>query len=302
MDSTNLQDTHLRASEQLVQVEGILADLDLKKDRTKDNSDDVITGSVTIKVGDNQIRFQTYVTSKIKQGDSNSAYKGLETVMDQYKPISKFGEEEADRVSVNRGSLNFYTSQNGTDAMGYRAQYFNRIADASKYHPKAEFSVEMYISNIVSEMDKEGNETGRMLIKGWTVSYAGGVDPITVVVPKEFADNVESTYSIGQTAEFFGNIINSRVEKITEVQVAFGAKQKVETSYKNELLVTSGSLPYEEGVTSVAPYPAETIKAAIQERENKKQYEFQKKIDQANPYNRNEPQPSGAAKGRTLSW
>ena len=157
----------------------------------------------------------------------------------------------------------------------------------------------MFISAITPETDKDGDETGRCIVKGWVVAYQG-VEPITLVAPKEIAGAIEDKFEVGQTVEFFGNIINSRVEKRTEIPVAIGTpKIKIETSFKNELLITGASEPYEEGVSKNAPYSADSIKLAIQERENRKAEAANKKVNAANPF---ESKPSGAERGRQISW
>jgi hypothetical protein len=290
--------TNLKQSELKVNVEGVVSEIALvKNDPNRDSKKiepgvDNISGTVTVKTDDtNFIRFMVSVNSKTKAGADNKIYAGIETVMTEYKSIADVGEEEADKVRITNGDLNPFTSRNdGSPQIGYKTNFFNRIK--GEYNPHAEFEAEIYISGIVPEMDKDGDETGRILVKGWGVTYSS-IEPITLIAPKELADAVESTYEVGQTAKFFGDIINSRVEKITEIPMAIGKpKQKVETSYKNELIITGASEPYDEENA----YKADSIKLAIQERENAKANE---KTGDKNPFTST---PSGASKGRTLNW
>lgn len=292
-----LMDTNLRQSTLKVNVEGVVSEITLERGKKKDDpSVDNISGNITLKTDEtNFIRFMVNVNAKTKAGDDNKTYAGIETIMNEYKSIAQVGEEEADKVRVTRGDINLFRGQDGREQIGYKANFFNRVT--KDYNPHAEFEVETYISSIVPEMDKDGDETGRMVVKGWSVTY-NGIEPITMIAPKEIADAVESTFEVGQTATFYGDIINSRVEKITEIPVAIGKpKQKIETSYKNELVITGASEPYEEGVSEFAPYEADSIKLAIQERDNRIAENASKA--EKPPFDN---KPSGAAKGRTLNW
>ena len=295
---TNATRTDLRQSTLKANVEGMVSEIALEKGKSKnDPAIDNISGTITIKTDEtNFIRFMVNVNAKTKNGEDNKTYPGIETIMNEYKSIAQYGAEEADKVRV-RGDINLFRGQDGRDQVGYKSNFFSRLRDGQEFEPKAEFEVETYISSIVPEMDKDGDETGRVLVKGWSVTYQG-VEPITMVAPKEIANDVENTFEVGQTALFFGDIINSRVEKITEIPVAIGKpKQKVETSYKNELIITGASQPYEEGITTEVPYPADSIKLAIQERENRIAEAANR--SEKPPF---ESKPSGAAKGRTLNW
>lgn len=292
-------DTNLRQSTLVARVEGIVSEVSLEKGKARNNPNvDNISGNITIKTDDtNFIRFMVNVNAKTKDGNDNKTYAGIETIMNEYQSIAAVGEEEADRVRVSRGDINLFTGNDGRDQIGYKANFFNRVT--KDYNPHAEFEVEMFISAINPEMDSDGDETGRLIVKGWAVTY-NGVEPISVVVPKDLAQAVESTFEVGQTASFYGDIINSRIEKITEIPVAIGKpRQKIETTYKNELVITGASEPYEEGITPEAPYSAESIKLAIQERENRK---AEAANNSEKPPFKNDTAPSGASRGRSLNW
>lgn len=257
--------TNLRQSNAKVHVNGIVSSKDLKIDQ-KDGAN-IITGSVSVEVDEtNIIHFTVYAKEKTKDGKDNPSYTGLVTVMNEYKTIADNGRDEADRVYVH-GDLNPFVGKNGRETVGQRASFFNRVQKLEDFEPKAEFEVEIYIANISPEVDKDGNETGRLKVRGWMPTY-NGIEPLNLICPAENVGGFENAYSVGQTAELDGDIINSRVEKRTEIPMAFGKpKVKVETTYKNELVITGGSEPYEEGVSQFAPYDKGAIDLAITERE-----------------------------------
>lgn len=290
--------TNLRQSNAKALAEGIVSEIDLKE--VVEEGKKRIEGSVTVKTADtNFIRYNVKVNEMTKNNTPNSTYAGINTVMTEYKSIAQVGEEEADKVRVS-GDLNIYTSaMTGNVNVGYKSNFFNRLKNPDEFEPKAEFTLEVFISSITPEVDKEGEETGRTLVKGWTVTFAG-VEPITLVAEGDVAAAVDSTFEPGQTVEFYGDMVNSRVEKITEIPVAIGKpRRKVETSFKNELIITGASEAYEEGVSAEKPYEADVIKAAIQERQNKLEEAKAKAQNASKPA---AAKPSGASKGRTLGF
>lgn len=289
--------TNLRQSTAKVNCEGIVSEKDLKV--VTEEGATKIQGSLTVKTGDtNFIRFNVNVNEKTKNGTDNKTFAGIKTVMEEYKSIAEAGEEEADKVRVN-GDLNIFTTLNGTN-VGYKSNFFNRLKNPDEFEPKAEFTVEVFINSITPEVNTDGEETGRVVVNGWTATYSG-VEPVKLVAEGEIASAVDSTFEPGQTVEFYGEVINSRVEKVTEIPVAIGKpRRKVETSYKNELIITGASEAYEEGVTPEKPYEADVIKAAIQERQNR--LEEAKAKAQSGQKATNTAKPSAAKSGRTLGF
>ncbi len=293
-EQTNLRQSNLKAIS-----EGIVSEIDLKE--VTEEGKKRIEGSVTVKTGDtNFIRYNVKVNEITKNNTPNSTYAGIQTVMNEYKSIANVGEDEADKIRVS-GDLNIYTgAQDGVTRVGYKSNFFNRLKNPDEFEPKAEFNVEMFISSITPEVDTEGEETGRIIVNGWTITFAGA-EPIKLIAEGDVASAVDSTFEPGQTVEFYGDIVNSRIEKVTEIPVAIGKpRKKVETSYKNELIITGASEAYEEGVTPEKPYEAEVIKAAIQERTNR--LEEAKAKAQSGQKNTSAAKPSGAKSGRTLGF
>ena len=304
-------DTNLRQSENKAVVEGILSEMKFEKkvgdSKSQHPGVEYITGNLTLKTDElnfTRVGAFSWALAKDEKGNfakENSIFKGLETVMNEYKTISEVGEDEATKVRITRGDFNFYTTQDGREAVSVKSNFFNRVTD--NYDPKSTFEIETYISSMVPEMDKEGEETGRLIVKGWTVAY-DGVKPVTLIAPKEdnIASAVESTFEVGQTTRFYGQMINNRVEIVKEIPMAIGpARKEVSYSYKNEFVINGASEAYEEGVSEHTPYEKSAIDLAIQERNNRIDEEEAKKLKGSNPFNNNST-PSGAAKGKQISW
>ena len=116
----------------------------------------------------------------------------------------------------------------------------------------------------------------------------------------EVGQAVDSGFEVGQTVEFYGDIINNRIETVTEIPVKIGKpRKKVSVEIKSDLLITGASEAYEEGITPELPYVAETIQAAIQERANRLE---EAKAKAQSGAKASTAKPSGAAHGRSLGF
>ena len=283
--------TNLRQAESTVVVKGILSEKNLKEE-TKEGRKS-IGGTMRIQTSpDNFVSVSAWAAEKTKDGKDNSIYKGLQTVMEEYKSIAEVGEEDATRVAVTRGQLNPYQNQNNKTICGIRSNFFNRARDEKK---EASVSFEMYLTSIVPEVytsgENRGEETGRALVRGWFPTY-NGIEPIEAVAPVE--DGIaeaflDAGYSAGDTIELFGDIVNKKIEVKREIPVKIG-KPKIETStnYINEIVLTGASEPYDES----RAFPKEAIEKAIAEREiNEKNKENNTQMRKAT---------EGASRGRSL--
>lgn len=259
-----------------------------------------IEGYLTIKTSDvNFVKFSVKINEKTNAGADNKCYAGIETVMNEYHSIAEVGEEEATKVKVS-GDVNLFTGRDGKPAVAYKSNFFNRIKTDDEFEPKAEFTIETYITNISPELDSDGAETGRMTVTGWCPSY-NGIEPVELVAEGDTGKAIEDTFHAGQTVEFYGDIINNKIETITEIPVAIGKpRRKVETTYKNDLIINGASEAYEEGVSQEAPYEDSVIEAALQERKNKMEEAKAKAQSGSKPAVA--AKPSGAAHGRSLGF
>lgn len=306
--------TNLKEANTNIVAEGILAEKNLKIEQN--GKAQILSGTLTIKVSDTDtIAFRVRQASLKSDGkggykdEENKVFNSVKTVMDEYKSIAEVGEEEADRIRVANGQLApYFNATSNREVMGYRASFFNRIADR-KVDPKAMFDVELFVSAIVPETytsgDNQGDETGRAIIKGWMPTY-NGIEPVELIAPAE--DGIakaileDDAYQPGVTVAFSGNVVNRRIEKTVETPVRIG-KPKVTTTvtYTNELIITGASAPYSEDDNRNQPYDKNAIKEAITEREARNTEAIAKAKKNSNNGSAstvNKP----ASSGRALPW
>lgn len=282
-----MTETNLRQADADLNVEGILSEKSLEV--VVEDGMKKIKGYLTLKTSDiNFVRINVNAAEKTREGNESRSYPGVETVMNEYKTIADVGEEMADRVRC-RAQINPYKNlQNGQEVVSYRGNFFNRVTGA--FEPKAEIDVELFIQAITPEVDRSGEETGRMIVKGWMPTY-NGIEPLQMIADEDIADAVASNFDPGQTARFYGEAINSRVETYKPVIIG---KPKVEYTTKSEIKLTGAEAPYDE--ESPKAYKADVIKAAIQEREDR--YNARK----AGAAPQKAAKPSGQSRGRSVSW
>lgn len=298
MAETTTKETNLRQANAKAIAVGVVSEKDLKI--VTEDGKNKVTGHITVKTSDvNFVKYNVNVNEKTKVGADNKTYAGIQTVMNEYKSIAEVGEEEATKVRVTGDISPFTDKQSGEKKVAYKSNFFNRLKSDEDYEPHAEFAVEVFISGINPELDADGVETGRIVVSGWMPTY-NGIEPIDLVAEGEVGQAVDSGFEVGQTVEFYGDIINNRIETVTEIPVKIGKpRRKVKVDYKSDLIITGASEPYEEGITPEVPYVADTIQAAIQERANRLE---EAKAKAQSGAKASTAKPSGAAHGRSLGF
>jgi hypothetical protein len=263
--------SEIRQAENKVFIEGTVNE---KRMEIKDiDGKDAITGEIDIKTGDNSIHTVRVFSYKFKtDGSPNGVFKGLETVMNEYKTIAVDGADAADKVKISGAQLgvNEYWGQDGIlrSITQLSTNFINRLKTTDTFNPRAEFEIEVYIEAMIDETDKEGIETGRLKVKGLTGIYGGKIIPLEFIVADDSAiDYIRGNYNQGDTVKLFGEVINNviRVEKTPEV--AFGkATTRIFDIVTRELLITGGLPAYDDD--NPKKYSVDAIRKARVERDN----------------------------------
>ncbi|MFA7157298.1 MAG: hypothetical protein WC123_06390 [Bacilli bacterium] len=263
--------TMLREAENNVIVEGIVSEINLE---VKDiQGKEAITGNLVIEIGETAICTVDVFANKFKKGttDENSIFKGLSTVMNEYKSIAKVGKEEADKVRITGAKLTVNDYYNGADVLKsdvkVQTNFINRLKVGEEFNPRAEFAIEIFIHKMNDEVDSNGDVTGNKVISGLVPVYNGKIVPMEFIVKdQEIAQGIESLYEPGQSVKLYGDV-NIAISTIkTLVPVAIGKpKEVIKTLTTRELIVTGGSEPYLEDNPNV--FSIDTIKNAMTVRE-----------------------------------
>ncbi len=290
----------MRVAKNSINIEGVLASHNLEKEKT-DNKKDIIRGNFKIRTSeDNEIRVSVYTEKFNSKGEIKKTYEKLEDIIEgNYKSLAncKKGlvdekgnqyDEQPAYVSV-WGNGDFtpkieeYIGKNGTTGIQYSLGFGNLTIDNNKVpeKPHATYSVEMFMTNIAPEYDKEQQETGRVIIKGYTVNYGGTLVPLTLIAPKTITEPIEGT--IGEYEEiewadvlldnldqndtylFEGQIVNSTIVTQTKIERLGRVKVEEKKEYINELICDFCDNELPEG----NKYSVDDIREASVQREAK---------------------------------
>ena len=205
--------------------------------------------------------FATEYTSK---GTTNPAWKSLNDLK-LMKTAQNVGIDNASHVRITGATLqeNNFVSRNGQLINGWqiRGSFINeaRVSDV------ASFVTDIFIMGMNPEFDREGNETGRLKIKGGIVQYGGKLDVVEFIV--EAPDTVEY---IQRNWENNGTVtVKGRIRVLSqeeEVQSSGWGEDVPETTtrFVRELIITTGD---DECKEEDFAYDPDEIKKAFNERQ-----------------------------------
>lgn len=262
----------------VVKIEGILSEIDLKYGTTIKNNVEVktITGQIKVRVNtkinnedkDLEIPVSMYATQLTNAGTTNPAFESIERVMNEFVSIAATDIERADRIRITNAniSMNEYYNKNGKLVSFPRinASFVSKIKKED-CAPTAEFNVIFMVGNKAAETDNEGVETGRYKIMGMIPQYGGKIDvvPFYAINPGVI-DAVSSYWTEGDTFRATGKLnFSSRTETYT-VPVDFGDPiENVRTISISDLIITGGSSTPLEGDFAIN---YDDVKEALEKR------------------------------------
>ena len=175
----------------VVKIEGILSEIDLKYGTFKKNGVDTKTIGGVIKVRVNtkingadtelEIPVHMFSTQYTNAGAANPAFESIERVMNEFVSIAASDIDHADRVRITRGqiSMNEYYGQNG-DLVSFpriTASFVSKIKK-DECKPAADFTTVFMVGSKGYELDKDGVETDRYKVVGMIPQYGGKVDVV----------------------------------------------------------------------------------------------------------------------------
>lgn len=186
-------------------------------------------------------------------GKKNTIYDNIES-MKGLLTAQNAGIDSADRVCIYNGELeeNAYVDRSGSlkSTRNIRSAFCSRAQDDA--NDIASFRVELFIMNMNDEVDSEGVETGRLLIKGAVVRYGGKIDVLDFIVEDPTkADFIRRNYEVNQTGSFVGRIRDTvkTVEGNNTATSSWGETlpDAGGSTVVHELIITGGAdEPYDE--------------------------------------------------------
>lgn len=262
--------------------------LEHKLGEGKGDSGKYINGSLVLKAGEfAEITLKVFVGEKNKNGKVKKSYEALQKILKgEYKTMAEVPEAEAVKVRV-WGKDNFtphfkeeiYKPEGATEVSTIITMDlgFGNIVIDNNIKPEdyeAKFDVEMFVESITEEIDKSTEEeTGRVVVKGWTPVYGGTVIPLAVTVgfvededgEFDFAEVIRTDIEVGMTVNFWGDIDYRKIVEKTSKGGGMGkAKVDKKTTYIHDLVAVGAEI-----VEGENEYQENDIKQALVERASK---------------------------------
>ena len=209
------------------------------------------------------IQVGMFATEYTSTGKQNPAWKSL-TDLALMKTAQNVGIDNASHVRLTGATLqeNNFVSRNGQLINGWqiRGSFINeaKVADV------ASFVTDIFIMSMDDEVNREGETTGRLVVKGGIVQYGGKLDVVEFIV--EAPDTVEyisRNWKVGDTVTVKGRIRVTSQEE--EVQSSGWGEDVPDTTtrFVRELIITTGD---DEGKEEDFAYDPAEIKKAANER------------------------------------
>lgn len=234
---------------------GYLKEVNLTKEKN-DEKENYISGSITIKYGDKpneQADVKIYKKELTQNGSVAKAYEKLLEIMEHGVTVDASNEEKPATIIRIYGSGDFTPQvtlneyfKDGAHNMSPQAEIgFGNIGinTVSEQSFKAEFDMDVILSkDPVMEKDKEGDETGRLIIEAYSVNYKNEIKPMSFVADDQDLVDGMVSLSKGDMVNIWGNVSTGKIVEVKEKKSGFGGKAKTDESitYVNELIITGG--------------------------------------------------------------
>jgi len=209
------------------------------------------------------IQVGMFATEFTSTGKQNPAWKSLNDLM-LMKTAQKAGIENASHVRLTGATLqeNNFVSRTGNLISGWQIR--GSFINEAKVSDVASFVTDIFIMSMDDEVDREGETTGRLKIKGGIVQYGGKLDVVDFIV--EAPDTVEY---ISRNWEVNGTVtVKGRIRVLSqeeEVQASGWGEDVPDTTtrFVRELIITTGD---DECKEEDFAYDPVDIKKAFNER------------------------------------
>jgi hypothetical protein len=296
----------LRQAENKVKVEGILSEINIEPTTFEKNgtTQEALRGNILVKVNQTingvdkelVVPVHLFAPKLTTRGTPNPAYTSAQKLMTEFVSIAAAGSEEAaDRIRIINADLrmNEYYAQDGRLVSFPRvhASFFNKIKKED-CRPEASFELSFAVAGMSDEVDRNGELTGRYMVKALVPQYAGKVDVIPLyAVSDKVISAVSNYWETGKSFKAHGKLDFSSTTEITLEESGFGDPvEKIRTVNTSDLIITGGAQEPFEGEFE---FNADELQAALAER--KARLEAQKDRDMSRTAQKQTPAKTATA-------
>lgn len=246
-----------------------------------------------------EIPVSVFATQYTNTGKLNPAWKSMQD-LHALKSAQDAGIDNADTVRISGATIseNNFISRSGQLINGWqiRASFVNSGTTADV----ASFINDIFIMDMHDEEDRNGELTGRLVIKGGLVQYGGKLDVLEYIVEQpEAVEYITRHWESNQTVTVRGRIRVTSVEEKSSGEESSWGEDIPETStrYVRELIITKGD---DEGKEDEFAYDPVEIKKAFNVRKANIE---QMQVDAKNAAGRGQAKTQAAAQTTSkYSW
>ena len=230
-------------------------------------------------------------------GSLNPGWKSIQDLKEM-KTVQNDGLANADTIRLSGVSLreNAFITKQGVLVDGW--QLGSSFVNTTNMADVASFIIDIFIMDMRPEEDRDGDPTGRLIIKGGIVQYGGKLDVIEFIVEKpEHVDYIERNWNPNDTVTVKGRIrVTSVEEKTSGADSSWGEDvPETTTRFVRELIITKGD---DEGKEEEFAYDPMEIKKGFNVRKANLE---QLQIDAKNKTNKSAVQ-APATNASKYSW
>lgn len=201
-----------------------------------------VTQPVDGKEETSEIPVGFFASPYTKTGKANPAYKSL-VDLQNLKTAQNVGIDNADQVRITSGSLseNNFVSRSGNLINGWQIR--GSFINAAKLADAATFVTEIFIMDKHDEINREGDPTGRLVIRGGIVQYGGKLDVLDFIVedPSK-VQFVSNNWEPNKTITVKGRVrVTSHETETAKESGGWGEDiPDTTTTFVRELIITGG--------------------------------------------------------------
>ena len=144
----------------------------------------------------------------------NPGYEQLQALK-ELKTAQNSGIAGADTVKISGANIreNNFVSKNGQLVNGWQIST-SFVNTGTSVNDVASFIIDIFIMDMHPEEDRDGDNTGRLIVKGGIVQYGGALDVIEFIVEDpNSVDFIERNWNVNDTVTIRGRIRVSVVEE-----------------------------------------------------------------------------------------
>jgi len=268
LDTNRLSDNEIYISGMLNELEIIEGVSSAGKEYVRGTASIRVDQEINGVVTENIIPVRLFSMRKKTDGSLNKIYDRIIDYKENLISVAAADDEsKASRVTISLGKIEenaWYDARTNIVRSGFQIST-NFINEARKGDPeKATFELSGVVGKMRPETNKDGEETGRIIVDFIVITWGGKANKIELIAQGSAADFITTNWQAQDTVKVTGRInMSYKVETWMEEQ-GFGEPiERTRTVSKKELIITGGS-PC--GLEEALSYDADSIKQALARR------------------------------------